>query len=244
MLPFAELNDFGKETNLNEAKFMAAKKLKPGDFNDDTLFEFKNSGTRDYIASRVLLLNGFAGQGSVLAVTSIEKTLKTILIKMGESFRADGKGHNLNNLIDSIKAIEGNYFTMEEEDFIKNLNNSYRIRYFISEEEDLVLFLPSSRILLKLDMLYCGLIKKEPLLSISEGSKLFDMYEKGHMPRSQLLEKNAYFNPLLSDTLESEVQWCDKYEHIKNGKTFSQKFKPFKGGLISNMWQAPPEYLK
>ena len=45
MLPFAELNDFGKETNLNEAKFMAAKKLKPGDFNDDTLFEFMNSGT-------------------------------------------------------------------------------------------------------------------------------------------------------------------------------------------------------
>ncbi len=223
---------------------MATKKIKPEDFNDFSLFEFMNSGTRDYIASRVLLISGLAGQGTVLAVTSLEKTLKTILIKMGHSFRADGKGHDLNNIIDKIKSTDPKFFTGEEEAFIRKINNAYRIRYFISEEEDIIIFLPSSKILLRLDKLYCRLIKSEPLLSISLGGKLFDMYEKGAMPKNQLLDKNVYYDPTLSETLENENQWCDKYEHIKSGKTFSQRFKPFPGSKINDKWDIHPDYLK
>ncbi|HMP32570.1 MAG TPA: hypothetical protein PKD85_23385, partial [Saprospiraceae bacterium] len=212
---------------------MPTKKITPADLNDYDLFEFMNSGTRDYIASRILFRNGLSGQGAILAVTCFEKTLKTIVIKLGESFRADGKGHNLTPLVDKIKSQQPNFFSEDEEKFLRRINEAYRIRYLISEEDDFKIFLPSHIILVHLDNLYVRLIKSSPLHEISTDSKLFDMYEKNIMPKNHLVLNNCFYNNSEEARLISSNQWCDKYEHIKDHKTYSLKFQCYPGTKIN-----------
>lgn len=176
----------------------------------ETVAGFINHATHDYIGARILLLQGIPGPGAVMAVTALEKILKSYILELGYKVRRDGKGHNLESLRAQIDKHDNKYLTKAERKFLSHLNNAYKLRYPTEIADNFETFLPAKKILANLDSLFCKFIESETLDPISKDKKWYDMFKKGAMPKSQLINNNVYFGKDRLSFVES-CQWYVAY---------------------------------
>ena len=172
-----------------------------------TVAGFINHSTHDYIGARMLLIQGIPGPGTVLAVTALEKIMKSYLLELGYEVRRDGKGHNLEVLLTQIDEHDNTFLTTAERKFVAHINKAYKLRYPTEIENTFETFLPAKKILVNLDSLYCKFIESTTLDPISKSAKWFDMFKKGAMPQKQLISCNTHFGADRKCMIES----CQSY---------------------------------
>ena len=181
---------------------------------------FINHATHDYIGARLLLIQGLSGPGTILAVTALEKLMKAYLLEHGEKVRRDGKGHNLEVLTQQINIIDTNFFTTDERKFLKHINKAYGLRYPTEIKPEFETFLPSKKVLVHMDSLFCKLIESNVLDPISKNAKWYDMFKIGAMPKAQLTNCNINFGFERKSLIES-CQWFVAH-FPKEGGNFSR----------------------
>lgn len=146
------------------------------EFSDVDRWSLINYSTHDYIASRTLLKDGQPGPGTIMAITSLEKLFKTLLIMKNQEIVVDGSGHRLEPMIDKLVSLDATFFTNDQIIFVKHIDKAYKIRYPDNIDPTFRIFLPSLKILENLDLIYCELLNREPLNQISPNGKYFDMF--------------------------------------------------------------------
>jgi len=212
----------------------------PSEFSDSNRWSLLNYSTHDYIASRTLLLNNQAGPGTIMAITAMEKLLKTLLLMLNEAIDVGGTGHRLEPMIDRIKAIDPSFINIDQEIFLKHIDKAYKIRYPDKVDPSFRIFLPSLKILEYLDMTYCQLIEKSPLNSISPGGRMLDMYLNGSMGKDKLCNCNSYYNPSLRGELYKRRQMCTSYSEKDN--SYIEWYKPSESVKPGNDWSEPNNF--
>ncbi len=118
---------------------MDIEKLKK-DCDRREIVAWRDLADSDYIASRMLLRNGFLLQGAILANSAIEKYLKAVLRIVGISFMTQGeKAHDLINLCKKLKKFDEKVNINES--YLNLLNKAYKLRYpdRIKEEYNIAL---------------------------------------------------------------------------------------------------------
>jgi len=164
---------------------------------------FINHATHDYIGARLLLIQGLAGPGTILAVTALEKIMKSYLLEEGYKVRRDGKGHNLEILTTQINEHDSNFLNTDERKFLRHINKAYKLRYPTEISTEFETFLPSKKILANMDSLFCKFIECPTLDKVSKDSKWYDMFKIGAMPKVQLTNCNINFGTDRKNLIES-----------------------------------------
>lgn len=95
------------------------------DFSSTDRWSLLNYSPHDYIAARTLLKDGQSGPGTIMAITALEKLLKTILIMNNEEIIVDGSGHRLTPMLDKLVIIDSTLFTYSQFKFIKHIDPAY-----------------------------------------------------------------------------------------------------------------------
>lgn len=168
-----------KSLYLNDSSEIMNKKKNK---SQDSL-SFLGLGHQDYLAARLLLINGLLPQGSVLAATAVEKHLKCIASIKGNRC----KGHlemNLTNL------IENQFPTLYKDlniDFIKFLRKSYKLRYHDDKTDRFSIVINQYRTLAELDII---------INLINSGIKIEDKSGRSKSPYNRDLEEknNLLYN--------------------------------------------------
>ncbi|MFP4895676.1 hypothetical protein ACLFKU_33630 [Paraburkholderia sp. EG304] len=91
----------------------------------ERVIRFWGDAFNDYIAARVLILNGLLQQGAVLASTAVEKYFKTMLATRG----LEVHGHLRKAHQNSLRASDEALFAQLNPDFLKLCQHGYRLRY-------------------------------------------------------------------------------------------------------------------
>lgn len=180
------------------------------DFDDTQIRGLINFAFHDYIASRTLLRNGLASQGTILAITAIEKLLKAICLLHNEVIIVSGGGHTLTNMIDKLKIKDSSLLTLKDEEFLKFIEKAYKLRYPDNLSSAFKLNLPSLKILENLDRTFCRLTESKKVIELNPDKKMYDVYITQNNPF--LKNKNVHFNPQLENKLSEEKQKYAKYE--------------------------------
>lgn len=210
------------------------------EFSDTDRWSLLNYSTHDYIAARTLLKDGQAGPGTIMAITALEKMLKTLLILENQAIVVDGSGHRLAPMIDKLVAIDSTLFTSNQVTFVKHIDQAYKIRYPDNIDPSFRIFLPSLKIMENLDLLYCGLMNRPPLNTISPGGRYFDMFFSNGAKKSQLVECNVYYDSSLISKLSSSCQKCAAYS--SNGTSYIEWYKASNEVKANNDWSEPPNF--
>ena len=190
------------------------------DFNNSQIRGFINFAFHDYIASRTLLQKGLASQGTILAITAVEKILKAICLLHNEDIIVSGRGHTLTNMIDKLKIKDSSLLTSKDEEFLKFIEKAYKLRYPDNLSSAFKLNLPSLRILENLDRTFCRLTESKKVIEINPDKKMYDVYITQN---NQLLKNNnVHFNAQLENKLSEEKQKYAKYE--SNGIILKESF--------------------
>lgn len=221
-----------------------AKKKQASEFSDTDLWSLINYSTHDYIAARTLLREGLPGAGTTMAITAIEKMMKVILLKHGHEIVVGGSGHRLKPMLDNLKALDPTLFTSDQEIFIEHIDKAYKIRYPDNIDPDFRIFLPSLKILENLDVLYCGLMEREPLISISLNGRYFDMFFRGGAKKELLTTCNAHYQVSLRGSLSSNNQKCTAYSANKSGSSYMEWYKSSNKVKADNDWREPDGFNK
>ncbi len=216
------------------------KYIEKSDLPFKSVAEFINHATHDYIASRILLLQGIPGPGTIQAVTALEKIMKSYLLELGLKVRRDGRGHNLVSLMTELDKYDNNYLSTDERKFIHHINSAYLLRYPTEINPTFETFLPANKVLANLDSLFCKFIESNVLDPISKGAKWYDMFKNGSMPKVQLLTKNVYFGQDRKALIESN-QWYVAYYKSNQGNV--SLFRTTDIVKDDNNWKVP-ETLK
>lgn len=108
----------------------------------------------DYIAARLLLINGLLPQGCIMANTSIEKYFKGLLISQGV---IAPKHHDISaqTFKNSIKNKFKKIYDIINWEFIEFLAKSYKIRYLDSLEQGYNIAIIRAKTLAELDYIVC-----------------------------------------------------------------------------------------
>lgn len=151
----------------------------------------------DYIAARMLLINGLLSQGCVLATTSIEKYFKGMIAILGEP---TPRHHDISvkRYRNTIKSNYSKIYNMINFEFIDLLSKSYKLRYIDEVKEDYNLVIIRNKTLAELDYI---VIEIEKSFSITDPSI--------PVGKSRYEDEKGNKNPLL---------WKDNYYLAGNGK--------------------------
>ncbi|MBK9719978.1 MAG: hypothetical protein IPO78_11120 [Saprospiraceae bacterium] len=212
------------------------------EFSDGDRWSLLNYSTHDYIASRTLLKDGQAGPGTIMGITALEKMFKTLLIMKNQEIVVDGSGHRLAPMIDKLVHIDGSLFTTDQITFVKHIDKAYKIRYPDNIDPSFRIFLPSLKILENLDLLYCDLMNRNPLNTISPGGRYFDMFFSNGAKKSSLIDSNVFYNINLKGTLSSYNQKCAAYS--SNGTSYMEWYKDSIEVKADNDWSEPTNFNK
>lgn len=133
--------------------------------NNDDSIAFALLAYQDYLASRLLLINGFLEQGVGLAATAVEKYLKAILAIKGVRCR----GHLRDNIFNALKNQRSDLYKDLNIDFIKFLKKGYELRYHDDKESRFGIVINQYRTLAELDKF--AFIADSGILITKDGNK-------------------------------------------------------------------------
>lgn len=105
----------------------------------------------DYVAARLLLLEGLLIQAAPLASTALEKLLKAALLAGGH--KVSKAQHLCAPLVHQFKDAYPGLLDNSYEDFLKFLEKAYRLRYAQADGEGFCIVLNQYRTLIHLDRL-------------------------------------------------------------------------------------------
>lgn len=193
--------------------------INKSDLKNNSVAEFINYATHDYIGARILLIQGYSLTGTILAVTAMEKIMKSFLLEEGLEVRRDGKGHNLDILIKQIDDFDPEFLTNDERKFLIHINKAYKLRYPTEINNRFNTFLPSKKLLVNMDSLFHKFIESPTLKKISPEKKWYDMFLVGAMPKSQLTNWNVNFGTDRSLLIKSRQQFVAYFP--RNGENRS-----------------------
>ncbi len=157
----------------------------------------------DYIAARLLLLRGQVVQGTVLAVTAVEKYLKAVCALSGIPCRKVGHDvSELNGLLHN-RAIRLELNT----DFLRLLNKAYKLRYPDELAEGFNVALNSIAVLIQLDVTVERI--RRGFHFSRNGRATTNRIEQALKAQSpELLTKNCVFGNTTKEGLFAEPSWC------------------------------------
>ncbi|MGF6639730.1 hypothetical protein [Paraburkholderia sp. MM6662-R1] len=142
----------------------------------ERVIRFWGDAFNDYIAARVLILNGLLQQGAVLGSTAVEKYFKTMLATRG----LEVHGHLQKAHRNSLRALDRGLFAQLNPDFLKLCQHCYLLRYSEQLPHGYNLVIASREFLAELD--YTALL--------IEG-RLVRKNENAHEPQSKLSQMVA-----------------------------------------------------
>tara|TARA_Y100001933_G_scaffold249250_1_gene284052 strand:+ start:1035 stop:1706 length:672 start_codon:yes stop_codon:yes gene_type:complete len=167
------------------------------------LLGFPGLAQGDYLAARLLLLNGLLPQGAQQAATAVEKLFKALVLVKGNRC----KGHLEQNLLNNVNNKFPALYTELNEDFVKFLRKAYKLRYHDDKHSKFTLVINQYRTLMELDSLVA---KVESGFKIEQGGKI------QKTPYQQAIEKQE--NLLLSENqtlLEIPVvEYCQRRNRV------------------------------
>lgn len=145
----------------------------------------------DYIAARLLLINGLLSQGCILANTAIEKYFKGMIAILGEKIP---RHHDI-----SVKryqnTIKSNYRIIHKiinYEFIQFLAKTYKLRYLDEVEENFNLTIIKNKTLAELDYIVKNIEERFKITSTTkpDGKKMYEDYKDNKNP---YLYMNNYY---------------------------------------------------
>lgn len=163
---------------------------------------------QDYLASRFLLCNGFLAQGASLAATAVEKYLKAVLVLKGFFT----KKHLESALIKALQDHHPSLYQAIDQDFIKFLKRSFKLRYATVEGEGFGIVINQHRTLLALDqtivLIDSGFSRSGSGTPLQQGLAAKD---------STLMDRNV---PLGAMSLQDLAQLRNQVQEVLVGKKF------------------------
>ncbi len=174
--------------------YMEKKKLKKD------ILHWLAAADEDYIAARLLLMNGFLKQGAMLSNTAIEKYLKTLL------FYADMKIPKTHDTLKIFNEMgdEATKITSINKGFVSFLAKSYKLRYVEELPIGYNIHLDQIKILAELDRTVFVIrknLKFETLDGKSISTRIDFLIEQKD---ATLLGKNTCFGDYAKDLLFKE----------------------------------------
>lgn len=110
-----------------------------------------NLANEDYLAARLLLIQGMLPQGAMFASTSVEKYIKAVLATKGVKVNSHLETKLLNTLRREFHEI---YINLDiDTDFVKFLSKCYHLRYALVDSPSFSIVINQYRTLIALDTL-------------------------------------------------------------------------------------------
>jgi len=189
----------------------------------EKIINFLGLAHDDYLASRLLLLNGMLPQGCALAATSIEKYLKAILSVHNE--KIPKKSHLSNNLTFLIKKIYPElYDELYRDDFAKFLGIAYDIlRYAPIQNNGFSIVLNQYRTLERLDNVVANLEKG---FNIQKDNKIIEtpLHRDVKNNSLMLIKDNVVFGNISKEELFAKENLVHELKVGKNLSTLQIKY--------------------
>lgn len=210
------------------------------DFTDGDIKGFINFSFHDYIGARTLLRNHLPTQGAILGITALEKLFKAVCLLFDESIVVSGgSGHALSEMVRKINRHNSDLIEKGDEDFIKYIENAYKLRYPDNIIPSFKIFLPSLRILENIDRIFCRINEAEPIKTLNPSKKMYDVVKRNGMP--DLIEFNVHFDPILKNVLSELHQVFYLYGTVVIGQTkyFIEDFRWTRKIKHDDPWEIP-----
>lgn len=169
------------------------------------MLHWQGLADEDYIAARLLLLNGFLKQGAILANTAVEKYLKLLLFSKEKQIP---QNHNIFDLYKQVLDLNISGIKPVNTGFISFLYKCYQLRYLDQIKNGLNLYFDQIKILVELDRTV-GALRKDFKFQTVNGTKIDSRLDFLVQKKDQiLLEKNIIFGQVLSEKLFKEkTKW-------------------------------------
>ncbi len=122
----------------------------------------------DYLAARLLLLNGYLKQGLIFSDTAVEKYLKTLFFSRDKKIP---RLHDVSKLYEEVQKMNMDGITPVNTGFISFLSKGYKMRYTDDLENGYNIYLDQIKMLVELDRTVYA-IRKDFQLETADGKKI------------------------------------------------------------------------
>lgn len=193
-------------------------------------------GVRDYRAARVLLIHGLLDTGCINAAYAIEKYLKALLALKRQSSK---RRHLEPALLAQIYYQYPHLKERLDEDFLKFLTRTYKLRYALTKSQNFKLVINQYRCLIALDVTV-KFLNDSIVVTDQSGNRLDTVLDQEiKRGRKDILQLNAALDENAAKEISNSQNLVYEFAIGKNGEHVSVEYKTEKLNVAGDFCKTP-----